>query len=82
MRATTVVAAVVLTLALGFRLAPLAEATSVTTLVVFAAVNAAAVRIKCREPDGPGALAVPVTLPAIALGLDLLVLGFAAWRFL
>lgn len=80
LRATAVVAAVILALALGFRLAPLAEATSVTTLLVFTAVNAAAYRIKRREPEAPGALAVPLSLPAIAFGLNLLVLGFAVWR--
>ena len=48
-----------LCVAIAFGLAPLAEATSVTTLLVFTAVNAAAYRIKRREPKAPGAVAVP-----------------------
>lgn len=81
LRATVSVTGVVLALALGFRLAPLAEATSLTTLVVFTAVNAAAFRIKRREPKAPGALGLPAFLPATAVALNLLALGFAASRF-
>jgi len=81
LRATASVTAVVLALAVGFRLAPLAEVTSVTTLIVFTAVNAATFRVKRREPAAPGALRLPASLPATAVVLNLLVLGFAASRF-
>jgi len=80
LRATVVVAALILALALGFRLAPLAEATSVTTLLVFTGVSAAAYRIKRRQPDAPGALAIPPFIPAVACGLNGLVLAFAVSR--
>jgi len=81
LRATAAVTAVVLALAVGFRLAPLAEATSITTLIVFTAVNVAAFRIKRRAPEAPGSLGLPAGLPAAAATLNLLVLGFAASRF-
>jgi amino acid transporter len=61
--ATFLVTALVLALALTGRLAPLAETTSVTMLVVFALVNLALWRIKRRDPGPPGVRALPLWVP-------------------
>lgn len=61
--ATFLVTALVLALALTGRLAPLAEMTSVTMLVVFALVNLALWRIKRRDPGPPGVRALPLWVP-------------------
>jgi amino acid transporter len=65
---TPVVATVAVTLlstllASGFPIARLAEATSATTLAVFALANLALVRIKRREPRVEGAPCVPLPVP-------------------
>lgn len=69
---TAIVAGIVMTLALGFRLAELAEATSLVTLTIFTVVNLALVRVKRvapRTPDGPTFPAwVPVAGAAVSAG--------------
>jgi amino acid transporter len=80
--ATALVAAATLALALAFPLEALAETTSRITLVVFALVNAALVRIKLEaEPDpaGSDAFRVPLWVPvAGALSCTgFLIAGFA-----
>jgi len=63
--ATFLVTALVLALAVTGRLAPLAEMTSVTMLLVFALVNLALWRIKRREPRPPGERALPLWVPVV-----------------
>ena len=77
--ATLLVGAFVLVLALGFPLAPLAEGTSVVTLLVFTSVNLALWRIKGR-PDGPAPVfSIPRWVPVVgaftSAGLLLVRLG-------
>lgn len=62
-RATWLVTALILTLALGFPLAPLAEATSTITLLVFSAVNLALWRIQGARPRPDGTWGVPRWVP-------------------
>ena len=77
--ATFTAGAFVLLLALGFPLAPLAEGTSVATLIVFASVNLALWRIKGRARAVEPAFAIPRWVPAVGFcttsGLLLLRLG-------
>jgi amino acid transporter len=63
--ATGVVTLVVMVLALAFPLAPLARATSIVTLIVFAAVNLSLLRIKKRAPRPPGVAVYPAWIPAV-----------------
>ncbi|MFT5042707.1 MAG: APA family basic amino acid/polyamine antiporter [Hyphomicrobiaceae bacterium] len=63
--ATVWVAAVVFVLAVGFPLAPLAEATSVVTLLVFASVNLALWRIKGRGDLGAAPFEIPRWIPLL-----------------
>lgn len=66
LRATGVMTAVVLILALWFPLVTLAKATSSIILVIFTMVNLALVVIKLRTPEPPqGAPRYPVALPVI-----------------
>ncbi len=74
--ATLVAGTAVLILALWFPLARLAEATAFVTLIVFASVNVALLRIK-RDPERPEpAFSVPIAVPFVGacttLGLLLL----------
>jgi len=62
--ATGLAVVAILVLALVLPLTSLAEITSRLTLVVFALVNGALIRIKSREPLGPsGTLIVPIWVP-------------------
>jgi amino acid transporter len=64
--ATSLVAVAVYILAMFLPLAALAEWTSRITLIVFALVNAALVRIKLRgDPAPPGVIAQPIAVPAV-----------------
>lgn len=80
--ATLVGVVVILLLALGFPLAGLAEWTSRFTLVIFALINLALVRIKLTEPSPPTTVAfvVPVWVPLVGLAtsIALLLLDFMA----
>lgn len=62
---SALVGASVLALALGFRLAPLAEGTSVVTLLVFAIVNLALWRIKGRADEAEVAFRIPRWVPGL-----------------
>jgi APA family basic amino acid/polyamine antiporter len=62
---TLLVGASVLALALGFRLAPLAEGTSVVTLLVFAIVNLALWRIKGPADEAEVAFRIPRWVPGL-----------------
>jgi len=66
-RATWLVIAVILALALLFPLETLARGTSTLVLAVFALVNAALLLIKRREPAPQGILTVPRWLPVAGL---------------
>ncbi|MCP5043588.1 MAG: APC family permease [bacterium] len=63
--ATATVGLAVFALAVGFPLAPLAEATSVVTLLVFASVNAALWRIKGRAGLEQPAFSIPRWVPLL-----------------
>ena len=64
-RATLVVAGVVLCLALPWTVGPLAEATSMVTLTIFSLVNLALVALKLRRPASDAAFRVPIAVPLI-----------------
>ena len=78
--ATALAAALVLVLALGFRIAPLAETTSVITLVIFMTVNLALVRLKMKTPAPAGLFTLPFWLPVLGAGVSALVLMLEAVR--
>lgn len=61
--ATGLVAALVLILALGFRIEGLAGVTSLIALTTFVLVNLALVLVKRRGPPPPGIFTVPIWLP-------------------
>ncbi len=63
--ATLAVGLLVLVLGLGFPLAPLAEGTSVVTLLVFVMVNLALWRVKGRPEEDPPAFSVPRWVPIL-----------------
>ncbi len=62
---TLVVTGAVLVLALAFRTAPLAQATSLIVLIIFALVNLALWRIKRHRPAAPGAPDLPIWIPVL-----------------
>ncbi len=63
--ATVSVGIVVFLLAVAFPLGPLAESTSVVTLIVFASVNAALWRIKGQGGSGPVSFEIPRWIPLL-----------------
>lgn len=65
--ATLMVGAVVFTLAAGFPLAPLAEGTSVVTLLVFASVNLALWRLKGKSDCPRAVFEVPRFVPLVGV---------------
>ncbi|MDH4981341.1 amino acid permease [Hyphomicrobium sp. D-2] len=79
--ATAIVVVLVLALALAFPIEKLAEASSRVTLVVFAFVNAALVKLKLdRVPAPEGCVTIPIWVPAagFAVSLGLLAIEFYA----
>ena len=74
---TAIGGGVVLVLALGFPLAPLARATSIITLVIFALVNAALFRLQTREPLPEGVRGVPRAVPALGFAISA---AFVLWE--
>ncbi len=62
---TITVTGAVLILALAFRTAPLAQATSFIVLIIFALVNLALWRIKRHRPAAPGAPDLPIWVPIL-----------------
>jgi len=75
--ATALGGVLVLVLALGFPLAPLARATSVITLVIFALVNLSLFRLQAREPLPEGVRGVPRPVPALGFVVSL---AFVLWE--
>ena len=69
--ATAVVVGAVLILALWFRLAGLAEATSSITLAIFTIVNAALVRIRLRDGKPAEGVCYPLIIPILGFVLSL-----------
>ncbi|MGE3145011.1 MAG: APC family permease [Pseudorhodoplanes sp.] len=66
--ATALVVAFALVLVAAFPLERLAEGTSLATLVVFAFINLALIRIRCAgTPLPPGAVRVPAAIPVLGL---------------
>ena len=66
--ATALIVASVYALAMFFPLGALAEWTSRITLVVFALVNLALVRIKLRgDPPPPGVVVQPLAVPLVGV---------------
>lgn len=71
-------AVVAVTLALAAPVGPLAEATSVATLAVFAMVNLALIQLKRKKHAGPDPLwRVPVWAPWTGLAANLGMIGGA-----
>jgi APA family basic amino acid/polyamine antiporter len=75
--ATALVAALVLALALALPLVRLAEATSFFTLIIFALVNLALLRVKRWAPMPAGTWAVPRWVPAAGFAVST---GFALYQ--
>jgi len=75
--ATALVVAVVLVLALWFRLAGLAEATSSITLAIFICVNGALIRIRLRDGRPVEGVSYPLIIPicGFVLSLAFLIIG-------
>jgi len=82
LRATLLVGAVVLALALGFSLVGLAKATSFITLCIFACMQATLLVLKRRQPVFEGAVSYPLWVPALGLAFTLALLGFQIWMAL
>jgi amino acid transporter len=76
-QATALGGITVLVLALVFPLTPLARATSVITLVIFALVNLSLFRLQAREPLPEGARGVPRPVPALGFAVSL---AFVLWE--
>ncbi len=74
LRATALVTAITLALALFLPLVALAKLTSGIILVVFALVNGALWRLKAKSAPPPGAICVPRWLPIAGASASLLVL--------
>ncbi len=77
-RATLVVMAIVLFLALLWDVATLAQITSVFILMVFTAVNASLVRVKRREGKGDARFVVPLAVPVIGFVIALFFAVYSA----
>jgi amino acid transporter len=77
---TAVVTAIAAVLALGFPLAPLAEATSILILVIFALVNLALWRVQGDRPAPPEATTFPRFVPALGFLVSAGFLVFEAFR--
>jgi amino acid transporter len=82
LRATLIVGAFVLTLALGFTLVGLAKATSFITLCIFACMQVTLLVIKRRHPAHENAVCYPQWVPAVGLLFTLALLGFQVWMTL
>lgn len=71
---TAIVTLVILVLALWLPLVTLAQITSFITLIIFAGVNAALIRIKARKDFSPETVNYPMWVPVIGMILSLLFL--------
>jgi len=69
--ATFVVSAMVLAMALWFRIAVLAEATSLIALIVFTLVNLSLIRVKRRDPRPLGVRVYPMWVPVLGAMVSL-----------
>jgi APA family basic amino acid/polyamine antiporter len=74
--ATVMIVAMVLVLALSAPLERLAEATSLATLVVFAMVNLALLKLR-RDGAPPGRITIPIAVPMLGLASCLALIAFA-----
>jgi APA family basic amino acid/polyamine antiporter len=83
LRATLLVAAVILLLAYGFPIVHLAEATSFFTLIIFALVNGALWRLKMRAEGTapPGVFVLPFWLPVAGTLVSGGFALFQAWQY-
>lgn len=73
-RATLLVAALVLALSLGMPVVRLAEITSFITLVVFAVIHVTLLRVKLDRPIQPGTVSYPLWIPVAGFVTTLSVL--------
>ncbi len=74
--ATIVAAVMILILTIALPLLTLAQSTSFLIFIVFILVNLALVRIKLKHPNPEGVKTYPIWIPMIAIGLNLVMLGF------
>lgn len=81
-RATALIAAVVLALALIWPLETLARATSIVILCVFAVVNLALLRVRRRQPAPAGIFTFPAWVPALGALVSIGVLLLEGSRLL
>ncbi len=73
--ATALVVGLIMVLALWFRLAGLAEATSSITLVIFTIVNAALIRIRLRDGKPQHGACYPLIVPILGFVVSITFLG-------
>lgn len=71
---TGLVTLAILILALWLPLVTLAQITSFITLMIFAGINIALVRLKLRDPQVPGAVHYPIWIPIIGATLSIIFL--------
>ena len=72
---TILITITILLLALWLPLVTLAQITSFITLIIFAGVNLALLKLKLRETHAPGVVHYPVWVPVIGAILSLVLLG-------
>lgn len=82
LRATLLISALILVLAVGFPIEPLARATSVVTVSIFALVNLALIGLRFRDRAQPGtgrpggSIRVPLVVPVSGFAASVGLLGF------
>ncbi len=79
LKATAIVAALILALALALPLLTLAQLTSLVTLFLFALTNLSLLRMKLQKPDMEGGVSYPLWVPAIGFILST---GFILLQFI
>ena len=70
LRATCLITAIILCMALWLPLVTLARLTSLITLIIFSCVNMALIVIKRRDPRPEGIIIVPIWVPCIAFFIN------------
>lgn len=80
--ATVIVVAAIMVCALGLPLVTLAKVTSFALLLVFALVGIALIRIKRREPAGPGVYSVPRWVPYGSVATAIVLMAFQTYDVL
>jgi APA family basic amino acid/polyamine antiporter len=80
LRATALVTAAILILALWLPLATLAQMASFVTLSIFAAVHLALLQLKRQKIQSTGTVAYPIWVPAVGAAMCLIFIAFQAYH--